>query len=79
MAMVYSILKWDWNHFTGIVRALLWIIFHPLTILKKRAKFKIIRVSEDKNIFKNLYKKSVVLDYFIKKIKTYSEIDSKAL
>tara|TARA_B100000287_G_scaffold426838_1_gene475417 strand:+ start:542 stop:1591 length:1050 start_codon:yes stop_codon:yes gene_type:complete len=79
MAMIYSIFKWDWNHFTGIVRAHLWIIFHPMTILKKRGKFKIIRATEDKIFFKNLYKKSVVVDYFIKKIRTYSEIDSKAL
>ena len=79
IAIAYSILRWDWQHVTGIAKALLWIITHPLVIIKKRKKFKTIRINEDKKILKKLYRKSLVIDYFIKKIKTYSEIDSKVL
>ena len=79
IAIAYSIFKWDWQHATGIAKALLWIIIHPLVIIKKRKKFKTIRINEDKMILKKLYRKSLVIDYFIKKIKTYSEIDSKVL
>ena len=79
IAIAYSILRWDWQHVSGIAKALLWIIAHPLVIIKKRKKFKTIRINEDKKILRKLYRKSLVIDYFIKKIKTYSEIDSKVL
>ena len=79
IAIGYSILNLDWNHITGIIKALGWILFHPLTIIKKRSKFKAIRKVSDKIIFKNLYKKSLVVSYYLKRKQTYCDIDSKVL
>jgi len=78
IALLYAVIKFDWNHVTGIIRALVWIFLHPFTIIKKRSRFKFIRIDTDKKIMKNIYKKSVVISHYLKGEKTYLEIDSKA-
>ncbi len=76
IALFYAIAKFDWNHATGILRSLVWVLFHPITIIKKRFRFKAIRNHKDKEIAKNLYKKSIVVSFFIQGKKTYFDIDS---
>ena len=79
IAMGYAIIKLDLSHLTGIVRSLVWIIFHPISIFKKRRRFNELRKIKDKIIFKKLYKASIIISYFLKGKKTYSEIVSKAV
>tara|TARA_B100001996_G_scaffold363399_1_gene331651 strand:+ start:1268 stop:2320 length:1053 start_codon:yes stop_codon:yes gene_type:complete len=78
VALAYTIFKLDINHFTGILRSLIWVIFHPITILRKRLLFKKIRVLNDKDIMNSMLKKSIVFSYYIGRVKTYLEIESKA-
>ena len=40
--LCYSILKFDFNHATAIIRSLVWVLFHPHIIIKKRSQFKIV-------------------------------------
>ena len=78
IALGYSVLKLDWNHATGILRSLVWIIFHPITLLKKRSRFSKIRRVEDGDIIKNMTKTSIVFAHYFGRKKTYLEMVSKA-
>lgn len=79
VAIGYSLIKLDWNHVTGIIRALIWILFHPVAIIKKRSRFKQIREVRDQIIMKRMIKKIVVLSHYVSGKKTYLEIESKAV
>jgi len=74
---VYSICLLDWKHFTAIIRAIIWIIFHPNEIVKKRNKFIKIKKLKDKDIIKKMYQSSIVAQYYIINRKIYSSILSK--
>jgi GT2 family glycosyltransferase len=78
IALGYSIVKMDWNHMTGIIRSLGWILIHPITIMKKRSRFKKIRKVDDKKIMEMLTKTSVVLAHYLGRKKTYLDLESKA-
>jgi len=78
LAIGYSIVKMDWNHMTGIIRSLGWILIHPITIMKKRSRFKKIRKVGDKKIMGMLTKSSVVLAHYLGRKKTYLDLESKA-
>jgi GT2 family glycosyltransferase len=78
IALGYSVLKLDWNHATGILRSLVWIIFHPITLLKKRSRFSKIRCVKDGDIIKNMAKTSIVFAHYLGRKKTYLEMVSKA-
>ena len=77
-ALGYAILKMDWNHVTGILRSLGWILIHPITILRKRSRFNQIRKMRDRDIMGAMTKTSVVLAYYLSGKKTYLDIESKA-
>ena len=77
-SLFYTILKLDFKHASGIILAMLWLIFHPITLLKKRLKFNKLRVIKDKKIMKKMFRKSIVFEYFILKKSNYSSLDSKA-
>ncbi len=77
-ALVYSIIKFDFKHASGIFFALLWLIFHPITILKKRSRFNKIRIKSDKKIMVRMFKKSIVVEHFLFKKNNYSDLKSKA-
>ena len=77
IASLYSIFLLDWKHFTGIIRAIIWIIFHPNEIVKKRNKFIKIKKLKDNDIIKKMYQTSIIAKYYIKNRKTYSSILSK--
>ncbi len=78
VALGYAFVKLDWNHVTGILRSLGWIIFHPITILKKRSRFNQIRKVKDREIMAGMAKTSVVLAYYLGRKKTYLDMVSKA-
>ena len=78
IAVGYAVMKLDWNHVTGILKSLIWILFHPVTILKKRSHFKKIRKINDKNIMNKLSRTSVVIGHYLGRKKTYLEIESNA-
>ena len=78
IAFGYALFKLDWNHLTGILRAFGWLIFHPHRIWQKRKHFKQLRQIKDKDIIRNMAKISVVVEYYIKRRKTYSDIESRA-
>jgi len=77
-ALGYAIVKMDWNHVTGILRSLGWILIHPITILRKRSRFNQIRKMRDRDIMGAMTKTSVVLAYYLSGKKTYLDIESKA-
>ena len=78
IALFYSIIKVDLNHFTGILRALFWILFHPQIIFRRRKHFKSFRKSSDKIILNKIYRGSVVIAYYLFRKKTYLDIKSRA-
>jgi len=67
----------DWKHLTAIIRALIWMIFHPQVIIKKRSMFANLRVLKDKKIMENMTRGSIVLKYYLMNKKAYSDILSK--
>ena len=77
-ALGYAIVKMDWNHATGILRSLGWILIHPITILRKRSRFNQIRKMRDRDIMGAMTKTSVVLAHYLSGKKTYLDIESKA-
>ncbi len=77
VALCYSMFKLDINHITGILHSLIWIVFHPQIIIKKRMHYKKINKSIDNEIFKCLLQKSIVVNYYVFGKKTYSSIVSK--
>ena len=78
IAIGYSVVKLDLNHISGILRSLIWILFHPLTIIRKRFQFKKIRIRKDKEIIKKMSNRSIVLEHYLGGKKTYLEIESNS-
>ena len=76
IALGYSTLKFDWKHASAIIRSLLYLLFHVNLILKKRYNFKKIRKEKEKDIMKNILRNSIVINYYLKRVQFYSEIDS---
>ena len=78
IAVVYAIFKLNLNHASGIIRSLLWILLHPVTIISRRNHFKKLRKIEDRYILNKLFKGSIVLSHFIRGKKTYLDMVSNA-
>ena len=77
VAFLYSILKFDLKHASAIIRSIVWILFNPHVIIKKRKQFSKIRKINDNEIMRGMVKKSVVFEYYLKRRKTYQGILSK--
>ena len=77
VAFLYSILKFDLKHASAIIRSIVWILFNPHVIIKKRKQFSKIRKIDDNEIMRGMVRKSVVLEYYLKRRKTYQGILSK--
>jgi len=67
----------DYNHMIGILKSGLWLVINPVTIIKKRINFKKIRRVNDKKIIENMTKNSIVMQHYLFRKKTYSDIVSK--
>tara|TARA_Y100000996_G_scaffold63310_1_gene42891 strand:+ start:279 stop:1328 length:1050 start_codon:yes stop_codon:yes gene_type:complete len=76
IALGYSTLKLDWKHASAIIRSLLYLLFHVNIILKRRYNFKKIRKEKDKDIMKKIFRNSIVINYYLRRVQFYSEIDS---
>ena len=76
IALGYSVLCLNWKHASAIIRSLVYLLFNINVILRKRSKFKEIRKKKDKEIMKNISRHSIVIDYYLKRVQVYSEIDS---
>ena len=74
IALVYSLVRLDMNHFFGIIQSLFWLVSHPHIIWKRRQLVKLIRVVKDKKVLPWLYWGSVVFDYYIRRKKRSVEI-----
>lgn len=78
IALGYAMVKIDFNHVSGILRSMAWVVFHPLTIINKRKRFRMIRKLKDRDVLKKICKTPVVLAHFLAGKKTYLDIVSKA-
>ena len=77
IACIYAIYKFDFNHLTGILKSIIWLVLHPLQIIKKRKRFKSIKKVSDKKILETLTKNLIVVQHYLMRKKSYSEIVSK--
>jgi GT2 family glycosyltransferase len=62
------------DHGIAQFRALWWIISHPEIVIKRQKKTRMIRILKDADIMVNMYRRSLVFDYFVLKKKSYIEI-----
>ena len=69
MALIYSVLTFDFTRFIAIIYAEIWILFSLIKIIKIRKNNHIIQLD-------NIYNKSIAIDYFIKRKKYFSQIDN---
>lgn len=75
-----SLLTLEFTRARAIMAAHIWVILNLLLIVKKREKVQSIRKVNDSYILKKMYPKSVVIQYFFRKIKTYNSLmESKNL
>ena len=65
------------NHFWAQIKALIWIIFHPHTIIRRRLQAWKLRRVKDSEIFDKMYPQSIVWQYFVKQLKTYNQLKGK--
>ncbi len=77
VAIIYAILKGDWKHIKGIVRAHAWIVFHPRKLFNKRLKVKAVRMAKDKTILRKMFSGSIVFAHYILRKNRYSELTDK--
>ena len=77
VCFLFFIFKFDLKHASAIIRSIVWILFNPHVIIKKRKQFSKIRKIDDDKIMRGMVKKSVVLEYYLKRRKTYQGILSK--
>ena len=61
-------------HFINHYSALLWIVFNPLIIVKRRKAISLVRALPDSSILKIILKKSIVFQYFIFNKKRFSDL-----
>jgi|ETNmetMinimDraft_8_1059916.scaffolds.fasta_scaffold12356_3 GT2 family glycosyltransferase len=76
VAIFYSLALVDFRHVFGILQSLIWILFRPHVILKRRRRVKSIRQLKDREVISRMYKGSVVLQYYIFKKRNYRDLVS---
>jgi len=72
--IVKSMLTLDLKRAVAVVLAYGWLLFHPRLILRKRRAIQRYRKVTDKEVDTYLYPGSVVLAYYLRRKKTFSEI-----
>ena len=72
-----AFVRFNFTHSYAIIKAYLWLIFHPGMIWRKRRQVQNLRTVSDDQIMPIFYQKSVVLDYFLKGNKTFSSLKYK--
>ena len=79
VAIAYALTKLDFRHMFGVIQAHFWILFHIHIIIIRRIKINRIRIIDDLQMMKSMYRGSIVWDYYIKGKKTYRDIFFKPL
>ena len=74
MALGHSLITLDLNRLSGIIAAFLWLLTHPIYLIRARKRAQSVRVIGDKEILNNLYDGSIALTYYIKGKKTVKEL-----
>ncbi|MFQ5674809.1 MAG: hypothetical protein ACE5G1_02845, partial [bacterium] len=64
----------DFVRLGGVVFALAYVIFHAWRIGKKRVEIAELRTLPDAEIFKKMYRGSVVLAYFVRGVRSAREL-----
>jgi len=73
-AAFQALILFNFSHLAAIIQAHLWIIIHPHVIFRKRKKVRSIRKINDREFLNNVYKGSVVFNYFLGGKKKSSDI-----
>ena len=77
ISLIKDIISLKLWHALAQIKSLLWIILHPHTIYKRRQHIKKIRKKTDQDLLGDIiYNKSIVIEYFIKNKKQYSNLIS---
>lgn len=74
LAAFYALVKMDFPHFTAVIRAQLWLLTHPVTVIRKRKRVKRLRKVNDRFLMKKMIRKPVVFEYYLFRKKTWKEI-----
>jgi GT2 family glycosyltransferase len=70
----YSLSKLDFKHSYAIVKSHLWILFNLRLILQKRREVQKKRIIPDSDLAHIFYQGSIILEYFLRRKKTFKEI-----
>ena len=68
LSLIKEVIFFRWNHALAIFRSWIWILFHLGYVCRRRRKFGKIQQ------LNNIYKKSIVVKYFLMQKKTYREL-----
>jgi len=74
LAFFFSLLRRDWGRAGAILRALGWLLIHPLMIVRKRHQVKSIRRLGDRDLLRKMYRGSIALRYYLGGLKTYGKL-----
>jgi hypothetical protein len=69
-----SLVSLNFKQFAAIFHAYFWLLFHPGMVSRKRKQVQKDRVIADKELAHLVYSKSIALQYYIRKRKTYREL-----
>lgn len=67
-SVMADVILWDGKRAKAVLNALHYIFAHPLTIVKKRYRVQRMRQVSDRAIISNMYRGSVVIDHFLRKM-----------
>ncbi len=74
VASLYALVLLDYRHLLGIVKSMLWILLHPMVILRRRRLVKSVRKVRDRTVISRMYRGSIVLDYYLRGKRTYRDL-----
>lgn len=74
ITLFYAMARLDFVRFAGVGRAFGYVAFNILEIISKRAQAQRIRKVPDSEIFRKLYRGSIVFDYFIRGIRRAQDL-----
>ncbi|MDP6779210.1 MAG: glycosyltransferase family 2 protein [Candidatus Latescibacteria bacterium] len=69
-----GVLRGDWKHPVAALAGLLWVLTHPLEVLRRRREAQRSRAVPDAVISRQMYRGSIVYAYFIRGIRTASSL-----
>lgn len=73
-AVIWELLRGKWQSSWAIIQAYLWVLTHLKLILNKRSEIQKHRVIGDNDIFRLVYSGSIVMEYFIRGRRKFSEL-----